>query len=316
MVSYNYSMTLEEICKSKSQTRYATILKYRLIDELKNKTSFLDTAYTKVSYGQRIWHIEHDSFDIQHCPYCNRPMNYNVNAGGYRLCRDCKYKKIEETKIKENSYVKSAEATKKRNREKYGMEYHQQTDNSKQKIKESTKKTYKENAEIIKSKVINTNKLRYGTEWYQQTDEYKQRFKETCLEKYGVESPSMLPEIQEKSRKTLQQHYPDHSIITERIKITNQEKFGAEWYQCSELFKSRSKDQAQRILGDEYEVLEVNGRDWTVRHKSCNKVFNTAASVYYNRCVRSRIELCPHCYPYVGSSSSSEKMLLDFVKSI
>ena len=53
-------------------------------------------------------------FDIQHCPYCNSPMNYNVNAGGYRLCKDCKYKKIEETKIKENSYAKSAETTKKK----------------------------------------------------------------------------------------------------------------------------------------------------------------------------------------------------------
>lgn len=32
MVSYNFDMTLEEICKSKSATRYATLLKYRLLD--------------------------------------------------------------------------------------------------------------------------------------------------------------------------------------------------------------------------------------------------------------------------------------------
>ena len=32
MVSHNFDMTLEEICKSKSQTRYATLLKYRLLD--------------------------------------------------------------------------------------------------------------------------------------------------------------------------------------------------------------------------------------------------------------------------------------------
>ena len=126
----------------------------------------------------------------------------------------------------------------------------------------------------------------------------------------------MLPEIQEKSKATLQQHYPDHSVITERIKETSREKYGSDWYQCSELFKSRSKDQAQRILGKKYEVLEVNGRDWTVKHKSCGKVFNTTAAVYYGRCTRSRIELCPHCYPYMENSSSSEKMLLDFVRSI
>ena len=331
--------TLEEICKSQSPTRYATLLKYRLLDELKNKTSFLDVAYQKVSYGQRIWHVEHDAYNVQLCPYCGRPMNYNVNAGGYRLCKDCKYKKIKETKIKENSYVKAVETTKRRNQEqygvdwyyqtgefkqkaketckrKYGTEYHQQSDCSKRKISESVQKTYKNNADSIKAKAINTNKIRYGTEWYQQTGEYKQRFKETCLEKYGVESPSMLPEIQEKSRKNLQQHYPDHSVIIEKIKETNQERFGAEWYQCSELFKGRNKDQAQHILGDKYEVLEVNGRDWTVKHKSCGKVFSTAASVYYNRCVRSKIELCPHCYPYMENSSSSEKMLLDFVHSI
>ena len=339
MVSYNIGMTLEEICKSKSATRYATLLKYRLLDELKNKTSFLDEEYERVSYGQRIWHVEHDVYDIQHCPYCNRPMNYNINAGGYRLCKDCKYKKIKETKIKENSYVKSAETTKKRNQEKYGVdwyyqtdefkqkakktclekygvEYHQQSNSSKQKIKESVQKTYKENAETIKSKVINTNKTRYGTEWYQQTDEYKSRAKETNLERYGVEHASMLPEIQQKAKKTLQQHYSDHSIITEKIKETSREKYGTDWYQYSELFKSRSKDQAQRILGKKYEVLEVNGRDWTVKHKSCGKVFNTTAAVYYGRCTRSRIELCPHCYPYMENSSSSEKMLLDFIKSI
>ena len=32
MVSYNIDMTVEEICKSKSSTRYATLLKYRLLD--------------------------------------------------------------------------------------------------------------------------------------------------------------------------------------------------------------------------------------------------------------------------------------------
>lgn len=331
--------TLEEICKSQSSTRYAALLKYRLLDELKSKTSFLDRTYKKVSYGQRIWHIEHDTYNVQLCPYCGRPMNYNVYAGQYRLCKDCKYKKIKETKIKENSYGKANETTKRRNQEqygvdwyyqtsefkqkaketckrKYGTEYHQQSDGSKRKISESVQKTYKDNADSIKAKAINTSQMRYGTDWYQQTGEYKKKAKETCLEKYGVESPSMLPEIQEKSKKTLQQRYPDHSVITERIKETNLERFGADWYQCSELFKSRSKDQAQHTLGDEYEVLEVNGRDWTVKHKICGKVFSTTAAVYYNRCVRSQIELCPHCYPYMENSSSSEKMLLDFVRSI
>lgn len=95
--------------------------------------------------------------------------------------------------------------------EKYGVEYNWQS-------------------EEVKNKIKDTLEEKYGTRILRDIDEINQKRKQTCLEKYGGESPFHNREVQEKATQTLCEHYGRRSSTTQlsekAIEIfSNKEKF-------------------------------------------------------------------------------------------
>lgn len=55
--------------------------------EVLRLTAFLDDVYHDVSFAQRIWHLKHDSLNIQTCPVCSTPIGWDGRHRRYaRFC--------------------------------------------------------------------------------------------------------------------------------------------------------------------------------------------------------------------------------------
>lgn len=177
-------MTLEEICKEGVYQPFSLLQKYKLLDEIVEKTSFLDNSdyknlFGEIIYSQRIFHIRNNDFSIHYCPYCGKMMNFNKHRG-YVLHKECMYLKIKETKKANDSDRKGYEKQKKNNLLKYGVEHLTQTEEFKEKRRE-------------------TNIERYGTEIPSQSQEIKKKIKETNLSKYSAKTILQSREIEEKT---------------------------------------------------------------------------------------------------------------------
>jgi len=124
---------------------------------------------------------------------------------------------------KQRRKEKWIESKKKSNLEKYGVEWHSQTQD-------------------WKEKTIETSMKRYGTEFYTQTEECKERTRNTCLEKYGVDN--MLKSSLSKEgmiRKYGVNNPLKSSKIREKINKTNVERYGLPWITQTDHFKEKSK---------------------------------------------------------------------------
>lgn len=136
------------------------------------------------------------------CDVCgnNKKLSYqkyikNIKNGDfYACCSKCAQEKVKIT-----------------TKEKYGTEYYIQTDEYKERHKETCLERYgvehHTKSEIIKEKTKKTYLEKYGVEYYTQTGECKEKYKNTCLEKYGVENLFQSEIHKEKSRKTMIKNY-------------------------------------------------------------------------------------------------------------
>lgn len=88
------------------------------------------------------------------------------------------------------------------NLEKYGIDFHTQSKEVKDKAKETVLKKYGVNCYIqssdFKYKTKATNLKKYGVEFYTQTKEVKDKAKKTIFNKYGVENIFQCEEIKDK----------------------------------------------------------------------------------------------------------------------
>lgn len=84
---------------------------------------------------------------------------------------------------------------------KYGVENISQSEEIKNKKKETTLKNYgvehNSQSAIIKNKKIETSLKNYGVEYPQQSQEVRNKSKQTCLQNYGVEHPNQNEKIME-----------------------------------------------------------------------------------------------------------------------
>lgn len=147
---------------------------------------------------------------IRLCKNCGKPFKVKryyygkhfTNSNAICCCRKCGYeyaKKNREITCLERYGIKNVtafgtERHKKAIIEKYGVENVFQSDEIKEKIKQ-------------------TNLTRYGVEYAMQSEEIKAKSKETCLEKYGVESTGSVKEIKEKAYETCLKRYGVKHVV-------------------------------------------------------------------------------------------------------
>jgi hypothetical protein len=180
---------------------------------------------------------------------CNEIVNKNFRqmiekSGCY--CNSCS-KKNGKIKIKQTCL------------ERYGVEYHSQSNDFKDKLQMIDKYNldYQLKIERIKEKRKQTNLKKYGVEHPLQNKDIKEKIKQTCLEKYGVEHPHQNIFVQEKFKNTCLEKYGTitpllTSEIKEKIKQTCLEKYGVENVNKLQEIKDKKIKKSLEKYGVEY----------------------------------------------------------------
>ncbi len=135
---------------------------------------------------------------------------------------------------------------------KYGVENLFQSEQIKNRIKQTWKNKYGVNhpnkSDIQKHKIKSTKKERYGDETYNNVN----KSQKTCLEKYGVTNPNKLKEIRDKIKKTSIEKYGVESFTQtkeykEKTIKTNLKKYGVENPNQSPEFQSNLQKKSYKF---------------------------------------------------------------------
>jgi hypothetical protein len=182
--------------------------------------------------------------EINYCNYIDNIKNYNFYS-----CKKCSVVKNKMTML-----------------ERYGVENISQTDNFKEKVKNTWKLKTKEELLEINDKTKLTNLSRYGNESYKNLDKAKQ----TNLEKYGVENVFQNDFIKLKIKKTnLEKYGVDYPLqnneIQNKQKNTNLEKYGAEYIMQNNQFLNKRIDTYIKNYG-----VDNPMKNYKIRKKSKN----------------------------------------------
>ena len=227
-------------------------------------------------------------------PVCANPGCGNLvtektkkhNVWKMHCCNECKGSHIR---------LKSQEKSRKTCLERYGAETPLQSTKIKNKIKDTCIEKYgvdnasKASCVIYKIKTLAnerwtdkdtkvammnkrkaTNLEKYGTEFAQQSDIVKQRIEDNCMEKYGVKSTLLVPEIRAQQRKTcLENHGSETPFASETIRNKGQDtlelRYGVRYpLQNKEIFDKTKKTFKDRFRLKDYtlpsgKIIQIQG---------------------------------------------------------
>jgi hypothetical protein len=207
----------------------------------------------KTKFNQRCFHIINDLKEIPLCRECGQNrVNFNNRNKDWKYLDFCsnrcgtlnketkdKYKKTNVKKYGVDNISKSEYFKKimiKNNKEKWNVDWYQQSDDFKNKsILTCFKKYGFENytqTEEFKKRIRETFMLKYGVDWYSKSEEFKQKFKESSIEKYGTEHPML------------------NSDYKEKISQTIKDRYGKNWYVLTNEFKEHCFDSKSQKYGN------------------------------------------------------------------
>jgi very-short-patch-repair endonuclease len=148
---------------------------------VQHQTAFLDQHYTKVTIRQRLWHLEHNRFEIMCCETCGKPaMGWSTKNLAYSRFCDSKCaqsnhtvrKKTEQTCMQRYgastnlSTLANQAKQQQTNLKRYGVTNAAQSDVVKAKIKQAHEKnwgvTNASKCDIVKEKITQTHQTRYS----------------------------------------------------------------------------------------------------------------------------------------------------------
>lgn len=219
-------------------------------EDLINFTNYLPE---KTKFNQRCFHIINDLKEIPLCRECGQNrVNFNNRNKDWKYLDFCsnrcgtlnketkdKYKKTNVKKYGVDNISKSEYFKKimiKNNKEKWNVDWYQQSDDFKNKsILTCFKKYGFENytqTEEFKKRIRETFMLKYGVDWYSKSEEFKQKFKESSIEKYGTEHPML------------------NSDYKEKISQTIKDRYGKNWYVLTNEFKEHCFDSKSQKYGN------------------------------------------------------------------
>ena len=147
-----------------------------------------------------------------------------------------------------------------------------------------------------------TKLLNHGDENYNN----KEKSSQTCIERYGVNNPLKSKEIRKK------------------INQTNRERYGTDWYNQSEIGKTRiHKSSLKKIQQSNPDVINKDGDILTCRctDPTCNKcesrIYNISYNNYYERKYIYNIPICPIQNPFGSTVTNNKDTSIEkFIKDI
>lgn len=264
-------------------------------------------------------------FDINlpFCKICGKELNFVQMMKGRDYCsQTCAQRNPELIQSNKEKRIKT-------NLKKYGCKNPTQNPEIIAKLKESFKKV---DFKAVQAKIKQTNLERYGVDSYFKTAEFKEKSKNTCMEKYGTEYANQDEKVKEKIKNTYNQDKEEkQKRIQEKIKNNNLKKYGVTHHMKLEkyiaLHNDIAKEQTWKTIQSykDYIIPLFNRED-------VNQL--RSGKIYKWKCVKCGHEFedhihrtmhikelpylprCLKCYPYMSGSSSEEKELLNFIKSI
>lgn len=179
----------------------------------------------------------------------------------------------------------------------------------------------------------------------------REQYKQTCLEKYGVDHPFKVKEIQQKKLSTFQQKYGGNAPICDpsikaKMKATNQQKYGYDFpfesidiqnkvkqtvlqkygvdnpAKSKEVLQRRSKtsrdrnyDHYKQMVGRLHHVELLSSKQQFINDDTLTFKCQKCGHVWtQERCV-AQLAICPNCLNNF-STSTGEFEVLQFIKSI
>ena len=202
-------------------------------------------------------------------------------------------------------------------RNKYGADNPFEMKDFQEKSKQTCIKKYgvdnASKSEIIQQRIKETNREKYGCDWVMQNKDILNKSKSTFKEKYGIEWNSQIDEVKDQKKKIFEERYGGmlngSTILSDRIKQTNLEKYGTE-------------NPKQKDLLDIYpDLIEFNGSQWVMScpHQECNKcqerTYITNGDLHRAR-MRIGCELCTNLLPVHSQRSTYEIEICNMLDSL
>ena len=196
-------------------------------------------------------------------------------------------------------------------KDKYGCQHYSQTEEFKNKVKQSWNNKSIEQIEQINNKLVKTNLQKYGVERPLQNKQILQKMIETNLQRYGVQNYSQTEQFLQKFEKTCLQKYfvnnlmqddeiRNKSVITRNKKTYNQ-------------LKQRFENFVIPLFTQE----EYKGKNISYKWK-CKKCGNQFQQHIHKTQFDGEVAYIPrclNCYPYVKGFSYAEKQIVDYIKT-
>lgn len=221
-------------------------------------------------------HTDTIYFICDNCKKIYKKSFYNLKKTGL-LCRKCISEKniIEKYGTLEAYYQFQKEQREKSNLKKYGKKSFFQTDEFREKYKQTCLEKYgvdnASKSKEVKEKQANTNLEKYGSKCSLNNKEIREKAIQTCREHYGVDYSLSSKEIQEKSKQTCLKKYGVTNAggtpeVQEKIKNSLFKHFGVQNAFQLESSKQKQKEVFQK---NKKEILEKAQNIW-IEHYGVN----------------------------------------------
>ena len=156
-----------------------------------------------------------------------------------------------------------------------------------------------------------TNLERFGVCSPSKLDYIKDKIKKTNLEKYGVENPTKNAEVYNKVKKTISEKYGDYTMFKTDYFRNNKSNYTRN-FNNKDFFNNRKHE--LKLIGIELDSISING-NYLIKCEQ-GHTYETDNDVLYRRINIYHTHPCTVCNPIKNGISSSEKDLLDFIRSI
>lgn len=174
---------------------------------------------------------------------------------------------------------------------------------------------------IIKEKIIKTNKRKWGGNSPMSSTEIQRKSKKTLNENWGVDNPAKSKEILEKRVESFKRNIEQYK---KSYKRTSLERYGTEhpWSnkkihkKTIDFFYKSYKDRIIESIKDGSKFIDFKIGDKTNLLFNCDKCgrnFEILTHQFYWRSHNNR-NLCTNCFPISDTSSMAEKEMLSFIK--
>lgn len=140
------------------------------------------------------------------CPICGHPMIWNSTRIPEPCSKECR-----------------REATRRKNRYRWGVDHPMKDKSVQKKHKESVRDHYGVDSPLqspeIKSKAMETNQKKFGHDWAMQSSDIVEKHHRTMKERYGRETTLECKELSDKFRNTLLERYSvDNAMKSQQIR--------------------------------------------------------------------------------------------------